>query len=83
MLLTRLPLPLRGARLACIRHTASVNPELGSNSPYKRSKQNKFCYAPNLYIAIENKFFEKNLKKKIDLERRIAHRIHTNFSITY
>ena len=31
-LLPRLPLPLRGARLACLIHAASVHPELGSNS---------------------------------------------------
>ncbi len=45
MLLTRLPLPglyhqligdrVQGARLACIRHTANVNPELESNSSNK------------------------------------------------
>lgn len=37
VLLTRLPLlspqVVRGARLACLRHTASVHPEPGSNSP--------------------------------------------------
>ena len=41
MLLTRPPLscPRRNnsARLACIRHAASVRPEPGSNSPIKRS----------------------------------------------
>ena len=31
-LLTRLPLPLRGARLACVKPAASVRPEPGSNS---------------------------------------------------
>ena len=33
LLLSRLPLLLRAARLACVRHTANVNPEPGSNSP--------------------------------------------------
>ena len=32
VVLSRLPLPLRGARLACPIHAASVHPELGSNS---------------------------------------------------
>ena len=32
MLLTRLPLPLRGVRLACVRPAASVRSEPGSNS---------------------------------------------------
>ena len=32
VLLTRLPLPLRGARLACVRPAASVRSEPGSNS---------------------------------------------------
>ena len=32
MLLSRLPLPLRGARLACVRPAASVRSEPGSNS---------------------------------------------------
>ena len=32
MLLTRLPLPLRGVRLACVKPAASVRPEPGSNS---------------------------------------------------
>ena len=32
VLLTRPPLTLRSARLACIRHAASVRPEPGSNS---------------------------------------------------
>ncbi len=31
-LLTRLPLPLRGARLACVKPAASVRSEPGSNS---------------------------------------------------
>ena len=33
MLLTRSPLPLRGARLACMRHAINVRSEPGSNSP--------------------------------------------------
>ena len=33
-LLTRSPLPLRGARLACMKHAISVRSEPGSNSPY-------------------------------------------------
>lgn len=33
MLLTRLPLPLRGVRLACVKPAASVRSEPGSNSP--------------------------------------------------
>ena len=32
LLLPRLPVPLRAPRLACLIHTASVHPELGSNS---------------------------------------------------
>ena len=32
LLLSRLPLLLRGVRLACPIHAASVHPELGSNS---------------------------------------------------
>ena len=32
VLLTRLPLPLRGVRLACVRPAASVRSEPGSNS---------------------------------------------------
>ena len=35
MLLSRLPLPLRGARLACVRPAASVHSEPGSNSSLK------------------------------------------------
>ena len=30
-----------GARLACVRHTASVNPELGSNSSNKKFDLNR------------------------------------------
>ena len=32
VLLPRLPLTLRSVRLACLIHTASIHPELGSNS---------------------------------------------------
>src|SRR6476661_443487 len=43
VLLTRSPLvyPRRGltARLACVKHAASVRPEPGSNSPLKSSEQ--------------------------------------------
>src|SRR3954465_2218529 len=43
VLLTRSPLeyPRRGlsARLACVKHAASVRPEPGSNSPSKTKKQ--------------------------------------------
>ncbi len=35
VLLPRLPVPLRAPRLACLIHTASVHPELGSNSKLK------------------------------------------------
>ena len=35
MLLTRLPLPLRGVRLACVRPAASVRSEPGSNSQFE------------------------------------------------
>ena len=45
MLLTRSPLeyPRRGlsARLACVKHAASVRPEPGSNSPTKTSLKNR------------------------------------------
>ena len=45
VLLTRSPLvyPRRGltARLACVKHAASVRPEPGSNSPLKQTKQRK------------------------------------------
>ena len=37
MLLTRLPLPLRGARLACVKPAASVRSEPGSNSQVENS----------------------------------------------
>eukprot|EP01038_Epipyxis_sp_PR26KG_P016602 gene16601-22675_t len=37
-LLTRLPLPLRGARLACVKPAASVRSEPGSNSQVENSK---------------------------------------------
>ena len=36
VLLTRLPLPLRGVRLACVRPAASVRSEPGSNSQVER-----------------------------------------------
>ncbi len=36
VILPRLPLSLRIVRLACLIHAASVHPELGSNSEYKR-----------------------------------------------
>ena len=37
-LLTRPPLPLRGARLACVKPAASVRPEPGSNSQVEREE---------------------------------------------
>ena len=44
VLLTRSPLeyPRKGlsARLACVKHAASVRPEPGSNSPLKNKKKN-------------------------------------------
>ena len=48
LLLSRLPLLLRAARLACVRHTANVNPEPGSNSP---------CKCMSLISSYTNQFF--------------------------
>ena len=42
VLLTRSPLPLRGDRLACLIHAASVHPEPGSNSQINGSGSGKW-----------------------------------------
>jgi hypothetical protein len=63
VLLTRSPLehPQRGlsARLACVKHAASVRPEPGSNSPKKtkraQSKQNPKTKTPHKHARCLNK----------------------------
>ena len=54
VLLTRLPLPLRAVRLACLRHTASVHPEPGSNSQKK-------CLIAHLHFNLLKIFMSKKL----------------------
>jgi hypothetical protein len=55
VLLTRSPLTRRFVRLACIRHTASVNPEPGSNSP-KEELDSSVCFLTSSYSSVQRKF---------------------------
>ena len=55
MLLSRLPLPLRGARLACVRPAASVRSEPGSNS------QVELTLTPDLNLALADEALRSGL----------------------
>lgn|GEM_PF-1592948 len=55
VLLTRSPLTRRFVRLACVRHTASVNPEPGSNSP-NEELDCSVCFLSRSYSTVQRKF---------------------------
>jgi hypothetical protein len=75
--LSRLPLPRRGVRLACLRHTASVHPEPGSNSQKEvygtSSNQKVIAVLPPNRCSFEQEFDE--------IERRTSLVLYSTFSV--
>src|SRR6478752_3455801 len=86
VLLTRSPLeyPRRGlsARLACVKHAASVRPEPGSNSPLKnnttptrRPAQKKRCLTKQTTSSTLSSYCQNHcLTKRIRILRSYDHR---------
>lgn len=64
VLLTRSPLPLRGARLACLIHTASVHPGPGSN-PLKKEFELSFKPSIEGFEQLRDIILRKKRHKKI------------------
>jgi hypothetical protein len=62
VLLTRLPLPLRGVRLACVKPAASVRSEPGSNSQVETF--NLAIYAGHAYFELTRTLIIYDLSHK-------------------
>jgi hypothetical protein len=80
VLLTRLPLPLRGVRLACVRPAASVRSEPGSNSQVVM----RICYPAGHYIFDESQahLLAAQKNRKHDELRYVTARVISSTALT-